>query len=133
MLGHEELLRQAIEKLKSEGFRVIRLDRRVVPDAIAIKDNEVVAVEASTSFPNIYLTKRKFEDGTSQYDAEIIVTRKLSDHYHSIREYNWARLFRDKGMSYTQIQKELEKEFKRHVPRSLICDWVKGKKKPLTP
>lgn len=42
--AHEDALRDEIERLESEGYRVINLDNKS-PDAIAIKDGRVLAVE----------------------------------------------------------------------------------------
>ena len=39
---HEKMLQIAIKEMKLQGYRVIRLDRRIVPDAIAINEKEIV-------------------------------------------------------------------------------------------
>ena len=41
---HEEKLRQVLEKLNKEGYRAFDLERKS-PDAIALKDNKIYAVE----------------------------------------------------------------------------------------
>jgi len=41
---HEKALMECIEELKAKGYRVIDLERKS-PDAIAIKDNQIFAVE----------------------------------------------------------------------------------------
>jgi len=131
-VGHEALLEAAMRELRRQGFRLIRLDRRAVPDAIAFKGQDVIAVEADTSPTSVWLTRRKFESGQSQYDAEIIVTKPFSDHYHSWREYHAAIDLRKEGLSYKAIQRTLKERFGRHVPLSLINGWIKGKTKPIT-
>ena len=130
MSEHEKMLRKGIEILKKKGFRIIRLDRRIVPDAIAIKDNKIVAIESSTNPTNVWLTERKLKD--SQYDSTIIITKPYSKHYHSPEEYFEVFKLRKEGCSYSEIAKIIEEKFHRRIPRSLICDWIKGKKKPLT-
>lgn len=117
--------------MKKEGFRIIRLDRRMVPDAIAIKKDSVVAVEVDTNPTNIWLTRRKFKGG-SQYDEEIIVTRPYNDHYHTPETYYEALRLRKSGNSYREIRDNLVKKFNlEHLAVSTIVDWVKGRKRPL--
>jgi len=41
---HEQVLKETIEKLKSEGYHVIDLERKS-PDAIAVKDGKIIAIE----------------------------------------------------------------------------------------
>jgi len=89
-------------------------------------------VEADISPTNVYLTRRKIETGQSQYDAEIIITKPFSEHYHSAEEYFSALELRKDGFSYRKIQRVLKERFGRDIPHSLIHDWIKGKKKPLT-
>jgi len=130
--GHEELLINAIKELQKQGFRIIRLDRRAVPDAIAIKEQEVVAVEADANPTSIWLTKKKFENGTSQYDGEIVVTKPYSEHYHTSGEYVLALQLRSEGRSYREIQRILKEKTGRPIPTSLLHYWIKGRSKPLT-
>ena len=129
--GHEEILRAAINALQGQGFRVIRLDRRKVPDAIAIKSDEVLAVEASTNPTNIWLTRRAFEKGTSQYDAELIATKPYSKHFHTREEYLLALELRKQGMSYIAMSRVLQEKFGRGFCLSLLHSWCSGAKRPL--
>lgn len=132
MSEHERLLIEAIKKLEQAGFRVIRLDHEVVPDAIAIKNNKVIAVEASTDFANIYLTKRKMKH--SQYDEEIIVTKPFDQRYHKPEVYyKVLELAKKKKHSLRQIRKIVMVEFGlKALSVSTVHDWIKGQKKPLT-
>ncbi len=41
---HEERLREVIKELREEGYNVIDLEMKS-PDAIAVKDNKIIAVE----------------------------------------------------------------------------------------
>jgi len=131
-MKHEELLIAAIRKLEDEGFRIIRLDRRIVPDAIAIKDNEVIAIEAETGMSGIYLTRKKMMN--SQYDSTIIVTRPYSQCYHRPEVYYRVfELFKKGGHSYREIRRIVMDEFDlESLSVSTIHDWRKGKKKPLS-
>jgi len=47
-IEHERVLRETIEKLERDGWRVIRLDGKS-PDAIAIRDDVVMAIEILTA------------------------------------------------------------------------------------
>jgi len=129
---HESLLKDAARVLEAQGFRVIRLDKRNVPDMIALRENSAIAVEVDVNPTNIWLTRRKFEQGESQYDEEIIVTEPYSDHYHTKDEYLFAIEARKQGKSYLEIRRELRERFQRNTPISLIYKWVKGKSKPLS-
>jgi len=129
---HEKLLIAAIKRLENEGFRVIRLDHRIIPDAIAIKENHVVAVEASIGTTNVYLVKRKLKD--SEYDEEIIITRPYDQHYHDAKVYyRVLKLFKEHKYSYREIREIVIKEFNlKSLSCSTVHDWIKGLKKPLT-
>jgi len=128
---HDIMLRMAIKKLKASGFRVIRLDRRNIPDAIAINSSKIYAVEVYTRCANVHLAKRILKD--SQYDEEIIVTKKYDEHYHKPEVYYKVLALRKKNESYRAIRRKVMREFNlNHLSISTIVDWVKGKKKPLT-
>ena len=128
---HEEILQTAINTIKKQGFRVIRLDRRKVPDAIAIKNDEVVAIEANTNPTNVWLTRRAYEIGTSQYDAELIATKPYSKHYHAHEEYLLALELRKQGMSYPNMSRVLQEKYGRGFCLSLLHDWCNGNARPL--
>ncbi len=76
-------LKEVIEELKSVGYRVIDLENKS-PDAIAIKDNEVIAVEVLSRqydmkrgrWKNHFTTKKKKEI-YHMFDRLIIRTFKL--------------------------------------------------------
>ena len=126
---HEKILQEGIQALESKGYRVIRLDHRVVPDAIALKGKMVLAVEASTSISNIFLTKRKFNTG-SQYDEEVIVTRPFSERFHLINEYNFVIAEYGKHSSYREIRHNFKQKFGKNISVSTIHDWIKGESRP---
>lgn len=129
MRTHEELLTNAIKELQKQGFRVIRLDRRIIPDAVAIKGEEVVAIEADTSPVSVWMTTRKLENG-SQYDSEIIVTNPYSERYYTREQYSEAMKLRGEGRSYREISRLLREKHGRRFPISLVHDWAKHRKKP---
>jgi len=130
---HEDLLIAGIKTLREQGFRVIRLDRRRIPDAIAIYGNKVVAVEADTNPTKVWLTKKKFEAG-SQYDEEIIITKPYEQHYHTSKTYyRVLELYKKGDMSLREIVKTVKQEFGlKTLSVSIVHDWVTGRKIPPT-
>jgi len=132
MSEHEKMLIKTIRILESEGFRVIRLDRRIIPDAIAIKGKKVTAIEVSTSQTSVSITKRKISG--SQYDSELIVTRPYNQHYHKPEVYfRVLELAKQNKYSYRTIRAMVMKEFNlASLGITTIHEWIKGKKKPLT-
>jgi len=130
---HEKLLRAGIKAMEDQGFRVIRLDRRIIPDAIAVKEKEIIALEADTNPTNIWLTKRRFDKG-SQYDAEIIITKPYSSQYHKAETYyRVLELHQEGKYSYREIRRKVMQELQlKSLSVSIIYDWIKGRKKPLT-
>jgi len=127
---HESILQSTINELRKQGFRVIRLDHRIVPDAIAIKERSVSAIEVETSMTGLSLTRRKF-DG-SQYDDEIIVTRPLNPHYHKMEVYNEAIALSKANKSYREIRRFLKEKYALEtLAISTIHDWIKGKQRPI--
>jgi len=129
MTEHEYMLQKAIDELKKQGYRIIRLDHRIIPDAIAIKQKEVIAVESETSMSGIWLTRRKFEN--SQYDAEIVITRPLKQCFHTPETYKEVLKLSKTGKSYREIQKLLKEKYKlKSLAISTIHSWIKGIKMP---
>jgi hypothetical protein len=123
-IEHEKVLAGAISALKEHGFRVIRLDKRVYPDAIASKGSTLIAVEAETG--SVSGKGRPFTD----FDATVIVQRKVAPKYHTMTEYRAALALRNQGLTYTQIVRELTTRFKRPFSRNIIFWWCKGKGRP---
>lgn len=123
---HERQLQTAINELKKQGFRIIRLDHRIVPDAIAINNKEVVAVESETSGTGVWLTRRKLED--SQYDAEIIITRPYDKQFFEPKVYYDCLELSKNGMSYREIKRTLMSKYNlQRLALSTICGWIKGR------
>lgn len=126
---HEEILSKAIDVLAREGYKVIRLDSRAIPDAIAIdfENKKVIAVEADTSPSSIFLTRMKYEKD-SQYDEGIIVTktfpRSRSKPYYI---YKLALELRSKGLSERKIAEEIFKREGVKVANSTIHYWISGR------
>ena len=126
---HETQLQSAINELKKQGYRIIRLDHRIVPDAIAISDKEVVVVESETSWAGTWLSRRKLKD--SQYDAEIIITRPLNQHYHTREVYNEVLNLSKSGKSYREIQRLMKEKHKlKTLAVTTIHNWIKGRSQP---
>jgi hypothetical protein len=78
---HEKKLKEELEKLKKEGYRVIDLERKC-PDGIAIKDGKVYAVEilgkkhTNGKGWKISSTKKQKEFIYKMFDGVIIRTFK---------------------------------------------------------
>lgn len=71
--SHDKLLLEHLEKMKSQGFRVIPL-LGVLPDGIAIKDGKVYAVELETNSPNY----RKYSIAHAYDDVIwIVISRRV--------------------------------------------------------
>jgi len=49
---HTKYVKEEINNLKLQGFRVIDIDRGIRPDLIAIKNNKIFAVEIELNHPN---------------------------------------------------------------------------------
>jgi len=126
---HEKMLQVAIEKLRESGYRVIRLDRRRTPDAIAVDFNnkKIIAVEASTSAVNYHFVRKRIK---GQFDEDIIITNQYSDRYYSREAYLIALQLRIEGKAYKEIQDIIEKKFGKRPSKSTLFDWTTGKKAP---
>ncbi len=126
---HEEILQKAINELEKNGLRVIRLDSRTVPDAIAIdfENRKVSAVEASTNPTNIWLTKMKYNRVPVQFDEEIIATTVLRHpKQKSYKAYILALELRKQGMTERKIQDEIKKRLDEKVSRGTVHYWISG-------
>jgi hypothetical protein len=74
LLLHERYVTEEIEKFRKQGFRCIRVDKKPIPDFIAIRDGKPFAVEIQFKFPNY----NKYKDNNPQLEyADIFwVTKK---------------------------------------------------------
>jgi hypothetical protein len=144
-LDHEALIQKMITEHESEGYRVIRLDKRIIPDAIALRDNKVIALEADTSKNGHNATVRKYEEDNQYDDAvfessfwEINYTTNDSNYNGIIKRRprfsseHHARVLelRRSGATYKQIQEALIKEFGRPISFPAIYNWITGKSAP---
>lgn len=129
---HEEILTKAIEILRKQGLKVIRLDCRTTPDAIAIdfENKTVDVVEASTSPSNIYLTKMKYERYPKQFNNEIIVTSFKPRKCKSAKAYFLALELKKKGFTERKIRAEIKKRLGEKVSNGTIHYWVSGQTRP---
>jgi len=126
---HEEMLLIAIKALEEAGHRVIRLDRRRTPDAIAINfdSKRVIAVESSTSAGNYHYVRKRLD---GQYDEDIIITNQYSDRYYPREAYFLAIKLRKEGKTYNAIRNQIKKKFGKKPALSTLHDWVTGEKAP---
>ena len=126
---HEKMLQTAINQMKQQGYRIIRLDHRTIPDAIAINDKEIIAMESETSSSGVWLSRRKLED--SQYDAEIIITRPLDAHYFEPKVYYEVLKLLKEGNSYRETKRLVIEKFQlESLSIATIHNWLRGKCKP---
>jgi len=131
---HEDLLTKGIEALKTAGLRVIRLDKRIYPDAIAVdfENRKLLAVEADTSPTSIWLTRKGY-DGNSDFDQAVTVTRPLaSKRYKSQEAYRLALKLKREGSTFHAIQTTIQQETGEHVSIGQLHDWTHGKSRPIT-
>lgn len=126
---HEELLLAGMEAMRKQGYRVIRLDKRIVPDAIAVKDDQVVALEAATNATTVWLSKQKIQPQT-QYDETLVITKPYSDRYYPRGAYQRALELRRMGYTYSHIRDVIFREFGKRPSFSTLHDWTTGTKKP---
>jgi len=133
--SHEELLAKGIEALKESGLRVIRLDRRTIPDAIAVdfQSKKIMAVETETSASSIWLTRRSYERHPKQFDEEIVITKPFDrTHFKSRKAYELCLELKAKNYSERQIQREVKERLNEHVSSGQIHNWIAGRSKPIS-
>ncbi|MHB1908004.1 MAG: hypothetical protein ACYCQJ_03920 [Nitrososphaerales archaeon] len=96
---HSEYPQRAIESLTEQCFRVIKFDK-VVPDAIALRDKEITAIEIQT-----YGANRPLSAPTCYQDLyhTIVVAREHHNRHHNQIEFNRALELRRQGLTYSQI------------------------------
>ena len=81
---HMDKLKEVIKELENNGYRVIDLENKS-PDAIAIKDNEVIAVEVLSRQYDMkrgrwkkHFTTKKKKEIYHMFDGLIIRTFKIT-------------------------------------------------------
>jgi Holliday junction resolvase len=132
---HNEILEDIITEFRSKGFRVIHLNKKPIPDAIAIKDDKTVGIEvtASNLDTKIYSKKLKYTKFGFETDDLTIIAKSLSSVSKIPPEaYYYALELRKKDYGLDNIQKELESRFKVKISKPAISRWCKGDVKPLS-
>jgi len=119
---HEKLLIEAIEVLRDKGIRVIRLDKRTIPDAFIIMNNKVIAIEIETDGSPKY-------SRNSEFDEIISITPRRENEGVRSQAYLTAIRLRKEGKTYHQIKKYLS-DIGVHVGISTLHDWIRGKSIP---
>ena len=115
---HEDILVEALDILSKKGIRVIRLDTRELPDAFAVVDNKVLAIEVQTDGSPKYSKE-------SQFDEIISLTPQIKTYDARIKAYLLAIRLRKEGKSYRQIKKYLH-DCGVHVGLSTLHGWFRG-------
>jgi Holliday junction resolvase len=119
---HEEILVEALDILREKGIQVIRLDCRAIPDAFAVVDGKVIAIEVETDGSPKYSRH-------SQFDEVITLTSGLKNNEARVRAYLIAIRLRKEGKTLRTIKNYL-KDVGVHVGISTLHDWFRGKSLP---
>jgi len=120
---HERLLTKVIDAIKEEGYTVVRLDKREIPDAFYIENGKPVAIEIETDISKPF-------SRLSEFDKVLLVNKELAKTYHSGQTYKTVLELRKENKSYREIQTEMQNVHGIHIPISLIHSWIKGTKLP---
>jgi hypothetical protein len=134
-MKHDEILEEVLAEFKSRGYKVIHLNRKPIPDAIAIKNNKTAMIEVTGSDlkTKIYSKKLKYKQYGFETDDLVLIGKGVPNQYKIPAEaYYYALELRKKGWTYSTISEELEKRFKCKISTASICLWVKGTNKPLS-
>lgn len=122
---HEDVLLRTLEKYKNQGFKVIRLDKRAIPDAILFKDDLVFALEVETgSYEDSHKSSFHRTKDWSDFDEVWIVIKKPRG--HTIEEYEEALELYKNGSNAFKISKRM------NIPYSIIYNWIHGRSRPIT-
>lgn len=119
---HEELLIETIDILREKGIRVIRLDKREIPDAFAIIGDRIVSIEVETDGSPKY-------SRNSQFDEVISICPPRDTDHGRIEAYLCAVRLRKEGKTLQQIKDYIE-GLGVHVGLSTLHDWFRGKSLP---
>lgn len=107
---HEKTLLLLMDEMFKKGYKVIRLDKRIIPDAIAIdfENKKVISLEATTSNIQVYFTRGKYPN-EDQYDEVLIckpITKGKRIYYPKSYRIKALELYKQ-GMSMLEIQRKL--------------------------
>jgi len=104
---HDEILRKQIKKYKDTGARVIRLDKRGVPDAIIITiAGNVVALEVETT-RNHFWHAKNVKGNLNEFDGVYRYVPKPKSS-HSSEKYYEALKLRADGKKLAEIANKLK-------------------------
>jgi len=121
---HNRLLKKVIESVRKEGYTVVRLDNRNIPDAFYIgEDGKIIAIEIQTDQSIPYAR-------CPEFNGILLVRRKYRKFYHNADTYSLVFELRKKGLTIRQIQKEVKKRVDVYINISTIDDWLRGKSVP---
>jgi len=122
---HEKILEYYISHFRDKGFKVIRLDKRGVPDAILVNDaGEVSALLIETEvFSDKISEVKRGKKNYSQFDKEIWIIPK-SKKGHDPEDYYRVLNLAKQGMNKFRISQLTGYSY------ALVYDWVMGKSKP---
>lgn len=132
---HDDLLEDVLAEFRARGFRVIHLNRKPIPDAIAVKGDKTVMIDVTSSNckGTKYSKRWKYQKYGFETDDLIIIAKNLPSVAKIPPEaYYYALELRKKSYPYAQIQKELETKFKVKISIPSLCRYFKGDVKPLS-
>lgn len=125
MSEHEKILQKVIKVVKDEGYTVVRLDNRNIPDAFFIEDGKPVAIEVETDQSKPYARCPEFE-------GVLLVKGRTNEHDHQGWIYEKVFELRKHGRTIREIKKEMMDLYKVKLSLSTIHDWLRGKSVPRT-
>ena len=122
---HENILRKVIEVVRKEGYTVVRLDHRNIPDAFYIEDGKPIAIEVETDQSKPYARCPEFE-------GILLVKGRTNKHDHKGWVYEKVFELRKHGKSMRAIKKEIMEKYNIKLSLATIHDWLRGKTIPRT-
>lgn len=121
---HNRLLEKVMESVRKEGYTVVRLDNRNIPDAFYInEEGKPIAIEIQTDQSIPYAR-------CPEFFGILLVRKKYKKFYHNAETYSLVFKLRKEGLTIRQIQAEVKKRIGVHINLSSINDWLRGKSIP---
>lgn len=121
MTDHERILAAAKAQLEKDGYRVVRLDKSYTPDMVAVRHDEILAVEAeagTTQFQRYYTGHKGYrKNERSQFDRTVVFTSRKVRIYTK-QEYEEAFHLHRQGKHFREIGEQLG------IPGGTIYMWV---------